>query len=141
MNQSTKPNRVGIGAIYHVELVRNGEVVDSETVRNIVPIEGLNHAVSVIMKQGAQAAAWYVGLFEGNYSPVPGDTATYGRHSLPASTSGGPLGPRTRHASSNRGSNPVAHMRLPTCSRSPYTRTCVSPRSAARSRSASRWAR
>lgn len=64
-----------IGVTYVVELIRKGSVVSTETIHNIVPIEGLNHAVSVIMKQGAQAAAWYVGLFEGNYSPVPGDTA------------------------------------------------------------------
>lgn len=70
-----KPQTVGLGTEYLVELVSGGKVVASERVHNIMPIEALNHAVSVITKQGTQAAAWYIGLFEGNYNPVPGDTA------------------------------------------------------------------
>lgn len=100
MNQNIN---AGMGTTYLVEIVRKGEVIASETVHNLVPIEGLNHAVNVIMKQGAQAAAWYIGLFEGNYSPVPGDTAatfptaavectTYVPSTRPAFTSGSVAG-------------------------------------------------
>lgn len=54
---------------------RDFKVVERQDAHNIMPIEALNHAVSVITKHGTQAAAWYIGLFEGNYDPVPGDTA------------------------------------------------------------------
>lgn len=74
MNASNN-SPVSVGATYLVEHIRAGKVIASETVHNIVPIEGLNHILSAVFKQGTQAAAWYVGVFEGNYSPVPGDTA------------------------------------------------------------------
>lgn len=64
-----------LGTTYLIEHVRAGEVISSEQVHNIIPIEGLNHAVGVLLKQGTQAVGWYIGLFEGNYGPVPGDTA------------------------------------------------------------------
>lgn len=67
--------RAHLGTIYTIDHIRNGLVIASETVHNLVPIEGLNHAVGVILKGATQATAWYIGLFEGNYSPVPGDTA------------------------------------------------------------------
>lgn len=64
-----------VGTAYVVEHFRKGRLLSSETVHNLVPIEGLNHIVNVVAKQGSQAAAWYLGLFEGNYSPVAGDVA------------------------------------------------------------------
>ena len=64
-----------LGTTYLIEHIRAGEVISHEEVHNLIPIEGLNHAVSVIVKQGTQSAGWYIGLFEGNYSPVAGDTA------------------------------------------------------------------
>lgn len=63
------------GITYTLEVVRNGAVIDSETVHNIMPEEGRNHAVSVITKGATQAAAWFIGLFEGNYVPVDSDKA------------------------------------------------------------------
>lgn len=74
MNADNHP-QAALGTTYLIEQIRNGEVIASETVHNLIPTEGLNHAVSVIVKQGTQAAGWYIGLFEGNYGPVPGDTA------------------------------------------------------------------
>ena len=64
-----------LGTTYLIEHIRAGEVISHEEVHNLIPIEGLNHAVNVIVKQGTQSAGWYIGLFEGNYSPVAGDTA------------------------------------------------------------------
>ena len=60
---------------YLVEVIRAGVVIDSETVDNIVPTEGLNHILNTVLKGGTPIAAWYVGLFEGNYTPVAGLTA------------------------------------------------------------------
>lgn len=67
--------RAEAGATYTIEVVRNGEVVDSESIHNLMPAEGRNHAVSVITKGATQSPAWYIGLFEGNYVPVDSDTA------------------------------------------------------------------
>ena len=60
---------------YHIEVVRNGVVLDEETAYNIVPTEGLDHVLNTVMKAGTPVAAWFIGLFEGNYTPVAGVTA------------------------------------------------------------------
>lgn len=63
------------GFEYLVEVLRNGEVISSERVHNLMPTEGLDHILSVAMKGGSQVPTWYIGLFEGNYTPVATDTA------------------------------------------------------------------
>lgn len=63
------------GYRYTVELIRNGAVIDTEQVHNLMPTEGLNHVVGVVIKGATQVPTWYLGLFEGNYAPVAGDTA------------------------------------------------------------------
>ncbi len=64
-----------LGTTYLVEHIRRGVVIGREEVHNLVPIEGLNHIVGVVVKQATQVPAWFIGVFEGNYGPVPGDTA------------------------------------------------------------------
>jgi len=49
----------------------DGRVSQRETVHNLTPIEGRNHIASVIYKQGTQVPTWFIGLFEGNYTPQP----------------------------------------------------------------------
>jgi hypothetical protein len=63
-----------IGFKYEIEVVRDGEVVDSETVHNLIPDEGVAHILNAVLTGGTRYAAWYVGIFEGNYTPVVGDT-------------------------------------------------------------------
>lgn len=63
------------GFTYTVEHVRNGEVLSTETVKNLMPLEGINHMLGVTFKGVTQATTWYIGLYEGNYTPVLGDTA------------------------------------------------------------------
>ena len=46
----------------------------------MVPIEGLNHMLSVTVKNGTPVPQWYIGLFEGDYSP----DATVTAATLPA---------------------------------------------------------
>lgn len=67
--------QVKAGFTYLVEVVRDGRVIDSETVHNLMPAEGLNHVLGVTFKGESQVTSWFVGLFEGNYTPVAGDTA------------------------------------------------------------------
>lgn len=63
------------GFEYLVEVVntRTGEVRESELVKNIMPMEGITHMQNVLLKGGAQITAWYIGLYEANYTPVSGD--------------------------------------------------------------------
>lgn len=64
------------GATYLVEHIRGKNVLNVERVRNLVPTEGLNHVVDVVIRRGTQATGWYIGLFEGNYTPSMTDTAS-----------------------------------------------------------------
>lgn len=62
------------GFVYTIETIRDGEVVDTEVVHNLIPTEGLNYLLNAALKGGTPVAAWYVGIFEGDYTPVAGDT-------------------------------------------------------------------
>jgi hypothetical protein len=52
----------------------DGHVLSVETVRNLIPVEGLNYILNASFKGGTQYATLYCGLFEGNYTPIPADT-------------------------------------------------------------------
>jgi hypothetical protein len=69
-----------IGFEYTVEHIRDGKVLSTEVVKNLVPTEGLNHILSVVMAGGSPYASWNIGLFEGNYTP----TGTITAATLPA---------------------------------------------------------
>lgn len=75
MNQQAHSAGSDAGIIYTLEVLRNGQVIDSEVVHNLMPEEGRNHGVSVMLKGATQSAIWYIGLFEGNYVPVDTDKA------------------------------------------------------------------
>jgi hypothetical protein len=62
------------GFVYEVEHLRNGKLIDYEKLHNLVPTEGRNNILSVIGNAGTQITTWYVLIFEGNYTPVSGDT-------------------------------------------------------------------
>lgn len=64
-----------IGGRYDCELVRDGEVIDRWSEHNLIVNEGLNHILDVQFHGATQIATWYIGLFEGNYTPVAGLTA------------------------------------------------------------------
>lgn len=63
------------GFEYLIELVRNGVVIDSEVVHNLLPVEGINHILNTVFKNSAPVATWYIGLYEGNYTPTSLDVA------------------------------------------------------------------
>lgn len=62
------------GFTYTTDLYRNGEFVERTVDHNIVPDQMLNHILSVLFKGDSASPNYYVGLFEGNYTPVAGDT-------------------------------------------------------------------
>lgn len=68
-------NSAKAGFVYTIETIKDGKVIDREVVHNLLPIEGINYLISTGLKGGAAFGAWYIGLFEGAYTPVPGDTA------------------------------------------------------------------
>jgi hypothetical protein len=68
-------SEMDLGFTYEVEHLRNGELIGYEKVHNLVPLEGRQHILSIIGNAGTQVTTWYIGLFEGNYTPVSGDTA------------------------------------------------------------------
>lgn len=61
--------------VYSFEQVRDGVVIDSWTVDNIVPLEGRNYILNTAFVSGTPSTSWYVGLFQGNYTPIDGDSA------------------------------------------------------------------
>jgi hypothetical protein len=62
------------GFVYEVEHFRRGQLVNYDQIHNLVPLEGRQSILSVIGNAGTQITTWYVLIFEGNYTPVSGDT-------------------------------------------------------------------
>ena len=50
-------------------------MIDRSIDHNIMPTEGLNYVLNSAVRGLAQLTSWYIGLFEGNYTPVLADTA------------------------------------------------------------------
>ena len=51
------------------------ETLDEFDVENLVVNQGLNHILNVEFDGATQITQWYLGLFQGNYSPQATDTA------------------------------------------------------------------
>lgn len=64
-----------IGFKYRVQTVRHGVVIDETEDANLVPVEGLNHLLNIAFKAATTHPNWYIGLFEGNYTPQDDDLA------------------------------------------------------------------
>ncbi|MES2247583.1 MAG: hypothetical protein V4645_09890 [Pseudomonadota bacterium] len=60
------------GFDFFLEVVRpDGRVSQRERVHNLMPDEGRDHGTGVIFKGAQQVLTWYIGLYEGNYTPQP----------------------------------------------------------------------
>lgn len=68
-------NELEVGGRFLVEHWRAGELLSQEDVSNLVVNEGLNHILNVEFHGDTQITTWYIGIFEGNYTPVAGLTA------------------------------------------------------------------
>jgi hypothetical protein len=60
---------------YHGKIIRAGEVIDEFDCPNLCVDQGLNSLLNVYFDAATQITAWYMGLFEGNYTPVAAVTA------------------------------------------------------------------
>ena len=64
------------GFVYTIEtLDAQGTVIDTEVVKNLIPVEGLNYMLGASLTGVTPQTSWYVGLFKGNYTPLNTDTA------------------------------------------------------------------
>lgn len=61
--------------VYHGTLIRDGKVIDEFEDPNIAVAQGLTSMLGVYLHGDSQLSLWYLGLFEGNYTPVDGVTA------------------------------------------------------------------
>lgn len=82
MNFETTPGgihmpsqKLVVGGVFGFEHVRDGEIIDQWEQPNLVTNEGLNALLDIMFAGSTQITAWYVGLFEGNYTPVATVTA------------------------------------------------------------------
>lgn len=67
--------RLKLGGRFIVEHVRDGEVIDVTEDHNLITNEGLNATLNVMFHGDTQIGTWYIGIFEGNYTPVATVTA------------------------------------------------------------------
>jgi len=67
--------RATVGGVFTIEHVRDGKVIDKWEEPNIVVNEGLDDLLDVHLHGSTQHTTWYIGIFEGNYTPVATDTA------------------------------------------------------------------
>jgi len=51
------------------------DTIDEWDVDNLVVNEGLNHILNTEFNSGTPVSSWFLGLFQGNYTPVSTDTA------------------------------------------------------------------
>ena len=65
------------GFRYTVEAVskRTGKVIDRFDVHNLMPAEGMDHFLNVLLNAGTQVSNWYILPFGNDYAPQPTDTA------------------------------------------------------------------
>lgn len=68
-------HKINVGGKFTGQIVRDGQIIDEWEDHNLVVNEGLNHLLSVLFNGGTQVTTWYLGVFEGNYTPVATVTA------------------------------------------------------------------
>lgn len=58
-----------VAGVFDTEHRRGGDLLARDLSPNVIPTEGLNHILSVIVGGGTQVNPFYTGLFEGNVTP------------------------------------------------------------------------
>lgn len=67
-------NAIPMG-VFDVDHRRGGDLIARVAGSNIIPTEGLNHILSIVVAGGSQVLTWYMALFEGNVTPGASLTA------------------------------------------------------------------
>ena len=68
-------SKIWIGGQFEHDVLRGGKLLGAARDPNIVVNQGLNALLGIMFNAATQITAWYVGIFEGNYTPVATDTA------------------------------------------------------------------
>lgn len=68
-------NDIRVGGIFTGQHLRDGKVIDEWEDHNIAVNEGLDSLLNIHFRAATQITAWYLGVFEGNYTPVATVTA------------------------------------------------------------------
>lgn len=64
-----------VGGVFHGTIIRDGKVIEEFEDCNLVVNEGLNALNDIVFDAGTQITAWFLGVFEANYTPVSTVTA------------------------------------------------------------------
>lgn len=68
-------HEIKVGGKFIGTLIRDGEVIDEFEDCNLVVNEGLNALNDIMFHGSTQITAWFLGVFEANYTPVSTVTA------------------------------------------------------------------
>ena len=68
-------HKIRIAGVFGHDVRRNGVLLGYQEDPNIVVNEGLDYVLNVAYRNQAAIASWYIGIFEGNYTPLATDTA------------------------------------------------------------------
>lgn len=61
---------VVVGGVFGVEHRRGGEIIGHQSSEpNVIPTQGLNHTLDVILGRTSAVSPWYIALFTGNVTP------------------------------------------------------------------------
>lgn len=66
--------RILFGGRFIGQHIRNGKIIDEWDDHNLITDEGINNLLDVYLRNQTNAGTWYIGLFEGNYTPLVTDT-------------------------------------------------------------------
>lgn len=75
MRPSIRDNTAQPGMDYFFELEKDGIIIDSWEIHNLVPTVGLNYMSNAMFGDITPIGTWYLGLFANNYVPNSGATA------------------------------------------------------------------
>ena len=68
-------NKVKTGFRYCIErFSKDGNLIETRTFHNVMTTEGLTYLLDSSLSGGTPITAWYVVLFQSDYTPVVGDT-------------------------------------------------------------------
>ncbi len=67
--------KLRVGGRFIGQIIRDGQVIDEFEDVNLVVNEGLDALLNIMFHGSTQVTTWYLGLFEGNYTPVSTVTA------------------------------------------------------------------
>lgn len=63
------------GGVFTTQCYRDGKLIWTDVSDNLICNQGLDHILNVVLHGTTPVDPWYIGIFEGNYTPVAAVTA------------------------------------------------------------------